>query len=348
MWKHSEFIENDNFLFDKNKILNSLSKKDIDKYYLEIARGAGRPNLQNRGTGDSQASFTDERSGGGDKINASKNIQYNSVYPVFNTLQPGKTKINAQLRSVSGTSAGSFDSTRNAFTEVSFLDQGYESIELNKINPLVTTRLVASSQNESEYLSSLPKNRSSTLSLNFTTEDENLSPAVDTGNGTIIYTRNRLNKPVTDFVTDDRVKLTSGDPHSSIYISNRVDLKQPATSLKVLVSSDRRESSDFRALFKLFRSDSEGIEQSFNLFPGFDNLEDTDGDGFGDKVVDLAKNTGRSDAVTPASVDGEFVEYVFTVDDLSEFTGFQIKLDISGSNEAEAPKFKDLRVIALA
>ena len=324
------------------------SKKDIDKYYLEIARGAGRPNLQNRGTGDSQASFTDERSGGGDKINASKNIQYNSVYPVFNTLQPGKTKINAQLRSVSGTSAGSFDSTRNAFTEVSFLDQGYESIELNKINPLVTTRLVASSQNESEYLSSLPKNRSSTLSLNFTTEDENLSPAVDTGNGTIIYTRNRLNKPVTDFVTDDRVKLTSGDPHSSIYISNRVDLKQPATSLKVLVSSDRRESSDFRALFKLFRSDSEGIEQSFNLFPGFDNLEDTDGDGFGDKVVDLAKNTGRPDAVTPASVDGEFVEYVFTVDDLSEFTGFQIKLDISGSNEAEAPKFKDLRVIALA
>ena len=84
------------------------------------------------------------------------------------------------------------------------------------------------------------------------------------------------------------------------------------------------------------------------MFPGFDNLKDTDGDGFGDEVVDLAKNSGKPDALTPASVDGEFVEYVFTVDDLSEFTGFQIKLDISGSNEAEAPRFKDLRVIALA
>ena len=219
---------------------------------------------------------------------------------------------------------------------------------MNKINPLTSTRLVASSQNEDEHLSSLPKKRSSTLSLNFSSEDENLSPAVDTANGTIIYTRNRLNKPVTDFVTDERVKLISGDPHSSIYISNRVDLKQPATSLKVFVSSDRRESADFRALFKLFRSDSEGVEQSFNLFPGFDNLKDTDGDGFGDEVVDLAKNSGKPDALTPASVDGEFVEYVFTVDDLSEFTGFQIKLDISGSNEAEAPRFKDLRVIALA
>ena len=315
------------------------SKKDIDKYYLEIPRGAGRANLQNRSAGDTQASFTDERSGGGKEIQASKNIQYNSVYPVFNTLQPGKTKVSSQIRTVSGTSAGG--------NEVSFLDQGYEDIELNKVNPLATTRIVASSQNEAVRVSGLPKNRTSTVSMRFTTEDENLSPAVDTMNGTVIYVRNRLNKPVSDYVNDDRVKLNN-DPHAAVYISNRVNLKQPATSLKVLVSSDRRNSADFRTLFKLFRQDSEGIEQSFNLFPGFDNLTDTDGDGFGDLVVDASKNSGRPDALTPASVDGEFVEYVFSVDDLAEFTGFQIKIDINGTNEAEAPKFKDLRVIALA
>ena len=64
--------------------------------------------------------------------------------------------------------------------------------------------------------------------------------------------------------------------------------------------------------------------------------------------MDASKNSGRPDALTPASVDGEFVEYQFSVDDLAEFTGFQIKIDISGTNEAEAPVFKDLRVIALA
>ena len=105
---------------------------------------------------------------------------------------------------------------------------------------------------------------------------------------------------------------------------------------------------DFRALFKIFRPDSEGVTPTFDLFPGFDNLKDTDGDGFGDDVIDLSKNSGRPDALTPASVNGEFVEYVFTVDNLPEFTGFQIKIEMSGSNEAEAPKFKDLRVIALA
>ena len=324
------------------------SNKDIDKYNLQIPRGAGRPNLQNRSSGDSMACFTDERSGGGDRINASKNIQYNAVYPVFNTLQPGQTNITTQLRSVSGTSAGSFDSTRNAFTEISFLDQGYEDIELNKINPLKTTRLVASSQNENQYLTSLPKSRSSTLSMNLSTEDENLSPAIDTMNGTVIYVRNRLNKPVVNYTTDNRVHANNNDPHAAVYISNRVNIKQPATSIKLLVSSDRRDSADFRALFKIFRPDSEGVTPTFDLFPGFDNLKDTDGDGFGDDVIDLSKNSGRPDALTPASVNGEFVEYVFTVDNLPEFTGFQIKIEMSGSNEAEAPKFKDLRVIALA
>ena len=167
-------------------------------------------------------------------------------------------------------------------------------------------------------------------------------------NGTVIYTRNRLNKPINDYALDASVKQNTGDPHAASYISNRVDLKQPATSLKVLISSDRRNSADFRALFKIFRSDSESVDQSFNLFPGFDNLNDTDGDGFGDDVRDLSKSSGRPDALTPASTDGEFVDYIFTVDDLSEFTGFQIKIVSSGTNEAEAPKFKDLRVIALA
>lgn len=37
LWKYSEFIENKNFSFDKNKILNLLSKKDIDEAYSSIS-----------------------------------------------------------------------------------------------------------------------------------------------------------------------------------------------------------------------------------------------------------------------------------------------------------------------
>ena len=41
LWKHTEFIENKNFSFNKKKILNSLSKKDIDEAYLKISDWEG-------------------------------------------------------------------------------------------------------------------------------------------------------------------------------------------------------------------------------------------------------------------------------------------------------------------
>ena len=41
LWKHSEFIENKNFSFDKNKILSSLSKKEIDDAFSSISKWDG-------------------------------------------------------------------------------------------------------------------------------------------------------------------------------------------------------------------------------------------------------------------------------------------------------------------
>ena len=41
LWKYSEFFENKNFSFDQNKILNSLSKKDIDEAYSSISSWKG-------------------------------------------------------------------------------------------------------------------------------------------------------------------------------------------------------------------------------------------------------------------------------------------------------------------
>ena len=40
-WKYSEFIENKNFSFDKNKILSSLSKDEIDDAYSTISKWKG-------------------------------------------------------------------------------------------------------------------------------------------------------------------------------------------------------------------------------------------------------------------------------------------------------------------
>jgi hypothetical protein len=311
------------------------SLKDLDKYYLQIDRSG-------RSTGDSQLSFTDENYLGGTDVFASQNIQFNAINPSFTVFTPGEnTNISASMRTVSGTSADG--------TEVSFIDQGYESVEINNLNELTSSRIVASRVNETTRLSTLPKNKSFTIGLSMTSGDPNLSPVINVDKSSLNFIRNRINQPIGDYSFDGRSNLVSGtDPHAAVYLTNRVDLKQPATSLKVLVGAYRHSSADFRVLYQLFKVDSSQIEQSFELFPGYDNLKDTNGDGFGDTIINSTRNSGRSDAFVTASQDNEFREYQFSVDDLSQFTGFRIKIVMSGTNEAYAPRLKDLRVIALA
>ena len=68
----------------------------------------------------------------------------------------------------------------------------------------------------------------------------------------------------------------------------------------------------------------------------------------GDRIIDKSKNSGKADAFVSPSVDDEFKEYQFSVDELEEFIGYKIKIVMNGTNEAKAPRFKDLRTIALA
>ena len=67
------------------------------------------------------------------------------------------TKVNASVRTVSGTSSGG--------TEVSFIDQGFEPTALNETTFFPTPRLVASKVNEDARLEDLPKKKSLTLQL---------------------------------------------------------------------------------------------------------------------------------------------------------------------------------------
>jgi hypothetical protein len=310
------------------------NNREIDIYHLQIDRGT-------RTTGDNQLSFTDENSVGGSVVFSSNNIQFDQITPRINLFTPDtSTTADSQIRTVSGTSAGG--------SEVSFIDQGYENVSLNNPNPLTTPRMVASRINETTRLTNLPNNKSLTLAVNMKTTDSNLSPTIDLQGSNFTFGRNRLNNPISDYANDGRVNSIDADPHSGFYITQPIELAQPASSLKVLVSAYRHSSADFRVLYELSRVDSSGIEQAFELFPGFDNLTDTNGDGFGDEVVDSVLNNGKPDAFTRASADDEYIDYQFSADNLAQFNAFRIKIVMSGTNEARAPRFKDLRVIALA
>ena len=75
---------------------------------------------------------------------------------------------------------------------------------------------------------------------------------------------------------------------------------------------------------------------------------DTDGDGFGDDIIDVANNDGRADAFVPPNNFDEFSEYQFSINDLEQFSGFTIKIVMISTNESAPVRLKDFRAIALA
>jgi len=314
---------------------------NVDSYHLEFDRTILAP--IDRSSGDGRVNFTSQKGFGGNTVGISKNYQFSSVEPLFNFITPGKgTKITSNIRTITGTSAGG--------NETSFIDQGYEAATLNKVIKFDTPRMVASEINENTYLTTMPGNKSLTLRVDFETENENLSPMMDVQNASFILGRNKVNNPISDYTSDPRSNNYDNDPHGSVFVTKTVGLQQPATSLKVIIAAHRQEDADFRVFYKLDKVDSSGVDQKFVPFPGYNNLLDTDGDGFGDQVIDLNKNNGRADAYVAPNENSEdsYSEYQFSIDNVDQFNGFAIKIVMSSTNESKPVKLKDFRALALA
>ena len=310
----------------------------IDSYFINFDQTSFQEPLRE---GKSLVCFKDDKSFGGNNISISQNHQFSTLSPKFNIITPGDTQVSTSVRTVSGTSSGG--------TEVSFLDQGFEPTTLNATTFFPTPRIVASKINEDARLSNLPKNKSLTLVVNMSSNDPNLSPEIDIENAMFELGRNKINNPIgaDNYATDDRTNQIKNDPHGSVFVSSKISLAQPAKSLKVFVGASVQPDADFRVFYRLFTADSSEVSQTYRPFPGFNNLEDDDGDGFGDRVLDESKNDGRADAFVSPNRLNEFSEYQFTADNLEEFDGFSIKIVMTSTNESVPVKLKDFRAIAL-
>ena len=330
---------------------HTISSTDIelDSYYVkinDIGNGTIRSGANESAStsNPSELSFNNEGFYGGSSALGTRNIQFESVVPQFKIWAPGEgvTKYNMSMRTVSGTSVDG--------NEVSFIDQGYKQMENDVRTKYTTPRIVASKINEDAYLDNIQRNKSTTVAVQFATDNKNVSPVYFMDESSITFETSNLNQPVTNYIDNNLVKSSSlnFDPNSAIYVTNKIRLQNPADSLKVIFDAYRHSSSDIRVLYSLIRpDDDEQVYNKFQLFPGYDNLRDTTGDGFGDQVIDPNKNDGTSDAFVPASKDNQFLEYQYTADNLGEFIGYSIKIIMTGTNQAHVPKISQLRTIAI-
>ena len=277
--------------------------------------------------------FSKDKPGGGTRGKGTTNLLFDTAVPAIAHSIPKGTFINASLRTTSGTSVSG--------GEASFADRGYESISLVNETRFPTVRMVASKSNESAQLSSLPGEKSLTIDLNLSTTDENVSPVIDAFKSSINVSTNRINRPVDNYALSSRANQLD-DPHNQLYQTKVIMLENPATSLKVIFAAFRPPAADVRVLYRLFRADTDSLDTVFELMPGFENL---DSSGF---VISEKNNTGKPDRNVVPSLDDQFLDYEFTKNGLPPFTGFQVKVVFSSTNQAQAPQLLDFRAIAVA
>ena len=322
--------------------VNNSNELTLDTYFIKLDTTSSGIGTARDGTNSfRKLKISETEISGGSKVNATQNIQFEALTPVVEFLAPRDTSLGGRIRTVSGTSASG--------SEISFQDQGFEDVSINGTNYLNSPRIIASKINEQNQLTSLPGNKSFTMELVMGTQDQNVSPMIDTDRLSVITTTNRLDQRITNYPDDPRVNERYNDPNSAVYITKTVNLENPATFLQVQFAAVRPVSSDIRVLYRLIRSDTLSQESLFELFPGYDNMIDTTGDGYGDQVVDPKLNNGKPDRFVSASNGPDnFLDYQFSASNLPEFVGFEIKVIMTGTNQAYVPKIRDFRAIAFA
>jgi hypothetical protein len=177
--------------------------------------------------------------------------------------------------------------------------------------------------------------------------DSRLSPCIDLTRSSIIFTSNRVNAPISNYITDSRANTIDNDPNAFYYVSKPVSLENSATALKIILTGAINEANDIRAFFALQNDINE--TPIFAPFPGYNNLtnnldtiDPSNSDGTTDTL--LVKNTFYDYTPGPRS----FKELTFTADNLPSFKIFRVKLVLTSTNQAIVPVIQDLRAIALA
>ena len=146
----------------------------------------------------------------------------------------------------------------------------------------------------------------------------------------MIAVQNRLNNATSgntpNFVDDT---APTGSSSSAIYVTKPVILENSSTAIDVRITANVRTSSTIKLYYRTTSS--------------------TEVRNINDLAWKPFNTDGSSDlSVTPSQDDVTFKEYKYSDNNITQFTAFQIKVVLKGTNSAYPPIVRDLRGIALA
>jgi hypothetical protein len=263
--------------------------------------------------------------GGGDNIQADRNIPYSLAYPNIQMLKPKDTFIDAGMKATTGKS---FAGSETAFQKSST----FEGIQINQNNAASKVYLVAHDSAETAELGAGVK--SLDVQLNLSTDDSNVSPVIDLQRTSMSLFSTLIDKQDSSSSVGFNVPLnfvneTSSSIGSSAarHLTNVYNLANDAVGIKVLIDANIPDAADFQLYFRTATSDENIFTKNFTLHP--------------------------SESVLPKDNNPNvFREYEFLIGGqggtLTAFTKFQLKLIMRSTNQAIVPRFRALRIIALS
>ena len=164
--------------------------------------------------------------------------------------------------------------------------------------------------------------------LELTTTNTKLSPVLDTQRMSAFTIQNRLNSPTSSntpsFVADT---ASTGTSSAAVYCTKPVLLENTSKALDIRLTANIRATSEVEMYFRVA----------------------TDGDELNDLSWTPFNTDGSPDSsIVPAEDDTTFKEYKYTATDINDFTNFQLKIVMKGTNSSYPPVLRDMRGIALA
>ena len=317
-------------LTEINKTHTTITNINIDSYTITLST---TPVVD--GSGGS-ATF------GGSDVTFTENYQYDVSTTNIGTMVPNRTTLTSTVRNTTGTSPSG---SEESFVQTSAANA--ITVPLNDNHYWDTTNIIASGINETNEMSG---SKSLVMPMTLSSKINSLSPVIDTERMSFVTVHNRINKIDAEadvYPTRIYKSLTEpdGDNNAAIYLTKKITLETPATSIRVLLDANRDNAADIKLLYKTLGVDdaSDFDELPYEFFNP-------------DSTVSIDGSGGPDVSVNPSLTLDQFNEYEYTAgvtDDgigtaLSEFISFQIKIVMMSTNSARPPRIKSLRALALA
>ena len=258
---------------------------------------------------------------GSNAVTATQNRLYDVLNLSLQTMTVPGTSVGYNIRPTTGRSINGNE------TEFSLTGSSSPVNVIANDNIYFTSpRLVASQINETNEMAG---SKSLFVNCVMQTNNTKVSPVIDLQRVSAFTIQNRLNQPTSSDVNYVADTENVGTSTAAVYLTKPVVLENPTTALDVRLTSNVRSSSSVEVYFRTSSSDE------------VRNIDDLGWIPF--------NGTGREDTIiTPAEDNTTFKEYKYSASGLNEFTAFEIKIVMKGTNSSYPPVIRDMRGIALA